>query len=299
MNKDSDSILKDDGDFFNANQNAYESALNSDNLLDKAQIAKVKRLEFSPKTKKVLAQRVGYRCSCPKCNNITIGPGDTPSSVVILGEAAHIVGAIKNTDGLSPRADPTKSEEYIKSLDNGIWLCRHHHKLVDSKSSTYTVALLKSWKKQAEEKQKELLIQKEPDFVESYIFPQINGDKGICTSDFKNKEWCLLAYLIETYNSHIYYRDFNMDDEGRNFLSEYQNWMSKNSIDSKISGIRFYSSYQEISSDVRDIFNNLTGLVIFDNFCLNYGKAFDEFTEMLFNDDENVLEKIKSKLSKV
>mgnify|MGYP002797131254 CR=1 FL=1 len=299
MNKDGDSILKDDGDFFNANQNAYESALNSDNLLNSAQIAKVKRLEFSPKTKRVLAQRVGYRCSCPKCNNITIGPGDTPSSVVILGEAAHIVGAIKQTDGLSPRADPTKSEEYIKSLDNGIWLCRHHHKLVDSKSSTYTVELLKNWKKQAEEKQDELLIQKESDFVESYIFPQIDVDKGICTSKFKNREWCLLAYLIENYDNSIFYREFETDDEGRNFFSEYQNWMSKNSIDSKISGIRFYSSHQDTKADVSDIVNKLTGLVILDNFCLNYGKAFDEFIDKLYSDDENALEKIKSKLSKV
>lgn len=299
MSKDGNKILKDDGDFFNSHQNAYEKALNIGQPLKADQIEKVRRLEFSPKTKRVLAQRVGYRCSCPECNIITIGPGDTPASVVILGEAAHIVGAINNSDGLSPRADSSKSEDFIKSLDNGIWLCRHHHRLVDSKASTYTVEQLKGWKKQSEKKQEALMKQKEPDFVESYIFPQINVDKGINTNDFRKKEWCLLAYLIENYDNSLFYRDFDIDDEGRNFFSEYQNWMSKNSIDSKISGIRFDSSHREMNADVRCIANNLTGLVICDNRCLGYGKAYDEFTDKLFSDDENALQKIRSKLSKI
>lgn len=78
MAKQNTNILKDDYDMLNENADAYEVALNSDNLLTAEQIEKVKRLEFSAKTKKVLAQRVGYRCSCPECKNITIGPGDTP-----------------------------------------------------------------------------------------------------------------------------------------------------------------------------------------------------------------------------
>ena len=289
--------LKDDNDVLRENDNAYELALNSDGSLTEEQKEKVKRLEFSVKTRRVLAQRVGYRCSCPNCTNITIGPGDTPSSVVILGEAAHIVGAVKKADGLSPRSDTSKTEEEIRDLDNGIWLCRHHHKLVDSKTSTYTVKDLRGWKKQAEEMQARLMEQKEPDFVEKYIFPNISINKGITTGDFRNSEWCLLAYLMEYDSYEIYYRDLEYDDEGRNFFTKYQDWMSRNSIDPKISNIRFSSLPSDCIIDVREIVNKLTGLVILDNNCLQYGKEFENFYSQLYEDDNGFLEKMKSHLS--
>lgn len=290
--------LKDDSDFLKETSNAYLDALNSDGNFTEEQKEKIKRLEFSVKTKRVLAQRVGYRCSCPDCTNITIGPGDDPYSVVVLGEAAHIIGAIQKNDGFSPRSNSTLSEEEIRSIDNGIWLCRHHHKLVDSKTSKYTATELKSWKSQAEKKQEQLMEIKEPAFVEDYVYPNIRPHKGISTSDFRNSEWCLLAYLIEYYDDHIFYRDFEYDDEGRNFFSKYQDWLSLNSIDPKITNIRFNSLGYEMANDVREIVNKLTGLVVMKNYCLDYGKEFDNFCEALF-EDEKALEKIKNKLSKV
>lgn len=69
--------------------------LDSDGKFTVKQKNEIKRLEFTNKTKRVLAQIVEYRCSCPNCKNVTIGPGDTPDSVVLLGEAAHIIGAIQ------------------------------------------------------------------------------------------------------------------------------------------------------------------------------------------------------------
>ena len=281
-------------------KNAYELALSSRGPLTAEQKVKVGRLEFSTKTKIVLAQRVGYRCSFPGCERITIGPGDEPGTVVVLGEAAHIVGAVKSEDNLSPRSDPTKTEDEIKSLENGIWLCRHHHKLIDSKEITYPVSELRKWKVQAEAKQVELMQEKEPAFVEKYIRPQIhNTEKGIDTRKFKDKEWCLLAYMMDSYNNRKLSRDFDSDEEGHCFEYDYQSWMSANSIDSRKSQIRFDACYREKVSDIREIVNNLTGLVIMDNYGLSYGKVFDDFCEILFDSNEKALKKIKEDLSKV
>ena len=290
--------MKDDEDVLSKESNAYELALSHDGKLSDEQKEKVKRLEFSPKTKKVLAQRVGYHCSHPNCKKTTIGPGDQPGTVVVLGEAAHIVGAVKKTDGLSPRADILKTDDEIKSIDNGIWLCRHHHKLVDSKTSTYTVKELKKWKKIAEERQAKLMEIQESNFIEEYIFPNIEVDKGINTDNFRNSEWCLLAYLLDTYDKGAFYRMFQEDDDGRNFISEYQNWMSGNSIDSKVAGIRFQWRREDVISDIREIVNKLTGLIKIDNDWLDYGKEFDNFCEKLL-EEKDALEKIKSKLSKI
>ena len=52
-------------------------------------------------------------------------------------------------------------------------------------------------------------------------------------------------------------------------------------------------------SDIREIVNNLTGLVIMDNYGLSYGKVFDDFCEILFDSNEKALKKIKEDLSKV
>lgn len=216
---------------------------------------------------------------------------------MILGEAAHIVGAVQKADGFSPRADDSMTEEEIRDLSNGIWLCRHHHKLVDSKTSTYTVSKLKEWKKQAEEKQVVLMEQKEPDFVEEYIFPQINVAKGINTDKFRESEWCLLAYLIDNdlKGSRKYYADFEGDEES-NFFLEYENWLSEKSINPKIAKINFRSRYPDIMNDVREIANRLIGLVKVNNAGLYHGEVYDDFVEKLFEDDD-ALEKIISRLS--
>ena len=292
-------VLKDDYDVFKENSNAYELALSLNGSLTDEQKEKVKRLEFSEKTKRVLAQRVGYRCSCPECTNITIGPGDTSTSVVILGEAAHIVGAVQQTDGLSPRADASMSEDEIRDLANGIWLCRHHHKLVDSKTSTYKVRQLKEWKKQAEEKQAKLMEQKEPAFVEDYIFPKIKVDKGIDADEFRASEWCLLAYLIDNdlRGNRKCYSDFEGDEDG-NFFSEYENWLSENSIDSKTAQINFDSFYPHIIRDIREIANKLTGVVKMNNVGLYPGEKYEDFVDKLL-EEQDALKKIISKLSKI
>lgn len=290
-----DETIKDDYDVFD--QNAYENSLGD---LTEKQKEEVRRLEFSSKTKRVLASRVGYRCSNPECNNYTIGPGDDPKSVVILGEAAHIIGAIQDgKDRLSPKADSSKKPLEIIGLDNGIWLCKNCHKLIDSKTSTYTVEVLRKWKNEAEEKQAKNLESQPSPFIEEYVYPSISVNKGISTNDFENKEWCLLTYLVSKYDTtgNSSYLKFESDDEGKNFETEYQSWMSENAIDFKTCGIDFDNDWQIKKQALNKIINNLVGLVTMNNEGLDYGKKFDDFLEKLLGDDVDVCSKLIKKLS--
>ena len=290
--KNIDKTLQDDYDAMDAH--AYEKALGE---LSEEQREEVVRLEFSPKTKRVLAQRVGYRCSNPNCQLVsTIGPGDDEKSVVLLGEAAHIIGAIQK--GISPRADSTKKISEIVSLENGIWLCRNCHRLVDSKISTYTVDALRKWKSQAEARQAKLLEEQPSTFVEKYIYPSISVDKGISSDTFETKEWCLLAFVISKYEN-LQSLSFEPDDQGNNFQSAYLSWMSENAIDSKKARINFDQSWERVHRELRAITNNLTGLIIMNNQGLDHGAELENFIDTFFKSDDEALDKLIRALSKI
>jgi len=112
------------------------------------------RDEFTNKTKELLAKRVAWRCSFPGCGRITIGPGHKDSKDIInLGEAAHINAASSN----GPRYDEAMTSQQRESIDNGIWLCRHHARMIDSDYFNYSAATLKQWKTLAEENTYQLL----------------------------------------------------------------------------------------------------------------------------------------------
>lgn len=114
------------------------------------------RDNFSKPTKETLAKRVSYRCSFPNCPITTIGPGHKSSSdITNLGEAAHIHAA--STGG--PRYDPNMTEIERKSIENGIWMCRHHATLIDSDYINYSADTLRQWKMLAEEKASKALIE--------------------------------------------------------------------------------------------------------------------------------------------
>ena len=88
------------------------------------------RIEFTAGTKAVLAGRAGYECSHPECEVITIGPGDKNDQISSIGEAAHIYSASVN----GPRGQNGLLEEDLRSVSNGIWLCKNHARLVDVNS---------------------------------------------------------------------------------------------------------------------------------------------------------------------
>jgi hypothetical protein len=106
------------------------------------------RDEFSVATKRLLAERVAYRCSKPDCPELTVGPLRGSGGRALLGNAAHITAAGKK----GPRRNDALSPEERRAPANGIWLCIKHAKHVDEDDTYFTVEMLQKWKKQAEER---------------------------------------------------------------------------------------------------------------------------------------------------
>src|ERR1700744_2526782 len=105
------------------------------------------RDNFSSETKKILGSRVAFRCCYPGCGVLTIGPNTiNDQKFVTLGEAAHIHAAAPG----GPRFMESMTAVQRKSYDNGIWLCRHHAKLIDADFGSYSAETLLQWKKTAE-----------------------------------------------------------------------------------------------------------------------------------------------------
>ncbi len=101
------------------------------------------RIDFSEKTKEILAARSGYRCSIPACNRQTIGPGASASEVASNGVAAHIFSASPG----GPRSQGGLTEDELCLPENGVWLCADHARLVDAnRGDAYPPALLLSYK---------------------------------------------------------------------------------------------------------------------------------------------------------
>ena len=104
------------------------------------------KYKFSAETKRKLEERAGNHCSFPMCPQNTSGPHTLPDKAVKLGEAGHIY----SPKGLGPRYDPSKSDDFLRSLENGIWLCPTHHTLIDKDEEGCSAADLARWKKERE-----------------------------------------------------------------------------------------------------------------------------------------------------
>jgi hypothetical protein len=109
---------------------------------------KKSRVEFDDKTKDIIAKRAGCKCSFPGCNKTLVGPGVENHETVTIGECAHIFSAVPK----GPRTDGGLSESELKRPENGIFLCRNHHKIIDrkAKSNKYTSDLLTRYKNRHE-----------------------------------------------------------------------------------------------------------------------------------------------------
>lgn len=103
--------------------------------------------KFNLDTKRILAQRAGYMCSI--CGKLTVGASsETKRSVSLHGDAAHIESA----EPLGKRYNKSMSSNARQSIENGIWLCKDHHKIVDSDECEYTVPYLYTIKENHEKR---------------------------------------------------------------------------------------------------------------------------------------------------
>lgn len=109
---------------------------------------KTERVDFDNNVKEIIAKRAGFRCSFPGCNKTLVGPGVLNDQHITIGECAHIFSAVP----IGPRTNGGLSESELKRPENGIYLCRNHHKIIDSKSkdNKYTSDLLTRYKNRHE-----------------------------------------------------------------------------------------------------------------------------------------------------
>jgi energy-coupling factor transporter ATP-binding protein EcfA2 len=149
------------------------------------------RDDFTLSVKETLARRVGWRCSNPPCSQLTIGPHTEPTKTVNIGVAAHITAAAPG----GKRYDSNLSPEQRKSIENGIWLCQSCGKLIDSDEQKYSVDLLMSWKREAEQR------------AQSEV-------EGSTSESSSNEPTCFKAYL-ESVTNHCktWWKDYAFMDE--------------------------------------------------------------------------------------
>lgn len=113
----------------------------------------MREADFSERIKTVLCERVGGRCSNPKCRRETLGPHREGDKRLSIGEAAHILGASPT----GARYDARMTKEERESINNGIWLCSACHTLIDKNPEEYPVEELIRWKMIAEYEQEQRL----------------------------------------------------------------------------------------------------------------------------------------------
>jgi hypothetical protein len=107
------------------------------------------RDEFSPKTKRAVAARAGWRCSFTGCSKLTVGPSEEASDAVTnIGKAAHICGAAPGQGSRRYVASMTPEER--AGIDNAIWLCADHADLIDRDEVTYSIENLHAMKHEHE-----------------------------------------------------------------------------------------------------------------------------------------------------
>ncbi len=98
---------------------------------------------FADGLKRELRMAVGGYCSAPHCGNQTVGFDPSKRQEIHNGEAAHMSGQ------RGPRVDTLPQGVGLNSFENGIWLCRICHRLVDQIPDLYPRETLERWKAHA------------------------------------------------------------------------------------------------------------------------------------------------------
>ena len=134
---------------------------------------------YSDKTLKVLFALSGNQCAYPDCTNPVIEPATVKSKAHVAAHICHIHA--HSTDG--PRGTHELTPEELKSPDNLILLCAHHHGIVDGQHETYPAQVLKEWKQNRESEAQQRLSNgmeiAEPDVLSHPYFPTTLVDQKI------------------------------------------------------------------------------------------------------------------------
>lgn len=183
------------------------------------------RSEFSPFTKRALENRANQRCSLRECRHPTSGPSDeAPDKRVQVGDASHIHAA--SPDG--PRYLKSMTPEERSNINNGIWLCATHNRLVDGDTCHYTADDLRAMKLEHETSvraeiegrfasnngHKKDLIALGPDIV--WIGELVGSDQHtweLKVDEFLEGDLYALMQYIETFSSQDLYHQYVLVNE--------------------------------------------------------------------------------------
>ncbi|MDD1770753.1 MAG: hypothetical protein LUO79_06690 [Methanomassiliicoccales archaeon] len=91
---------------------------------------------------KILFAQSGGVCAFPQCGRSLVEPGSSVEGALVVGEIAHIVAESRQ----GPRGREPLSETDRNKHTNLILVCPEHHKVVDSRPETYSVAVLRQMK---------------------------------------------------------------------------------------------------------------------------------------------------------
>ena len=168
------------------------------------------RDDFTESTIRKAAQRVGYRCSFPKCRTATVGPSlEDDEKIALTGVGAHICAAAEG----GPRYDPAMTREERRGINNCIWMCQTHARLIDRDVTKYTVEILQRWKTEAEQAAAESLAN--TDYFSEYYNTNHNNlsvltqvfDDMIADGDYDRLDLMLKQYqtgsLTEVYDEFV------------------------------------------------------------------------------------------------
>jgi hypothetical protein len=102
---------------------------------------------LSEKVKRAVAARAGWHCSFAECAKLTVGPSEeAPDASTKIAEAAHICAASPG----GRRYDPSMTPEARAGINNAMWLCSDHAKLIDRDEVTFTAEGLRAMKREHE-----------------------------------------------------------------------------------------------------------------------------------------------------
>lgn len=106
------------------------------------------RDNFTKQTVLEIAKGVSWRCSNPDCGRPTVAANEAQDDTIVIGDAAHICAA--SADG--PRYDETQTVAQRRAKQNGIWLCKICARIIDRDPARYTIDVLRTWKRQAQDR---------------------------------------------------------------------------------------------------------------------------------------------------
>jgi hypothetical protein len=110
--------------------------------------------DFSDAVKRKLADRAGHHCFRCLRPTTCAGEDDMQGKAYHFADAAHQAAA----GSKDPRHDPSQTNAERSSLENGIWLCKQCHDIVDKNPSTFPVEDLKRLRLEAEERARKLVL---------------------------------------------------------------------------------------------------------------------------------------------